>query len=242
MVAIIIPGRNGPIAAGSTGGSTAAADFVARTVDNMWEAQYTTLIFNLVSTNYTLTKHGSPTFTPDRGFTGTQNAADYLDTGFNPSSGSPHFAIHSAHISAWCNNNTAVNAPVISLAETTPADSESQIFPKFSGNAYGRINDATPQSGGFTNADSTGFYVATRTSSAPAQEFYRNASAFGETPVAATGVANNTFVLLASRLNGTISAGTDHVLSAASIGSGLSAGDVTSLNTEIGTFRTAVGL
>jgi hypothetical protein len=56
---------------------------------------------NLVSSNYTLAPNGSPTFTADRGYTGgaDHNTTVWLDTGFNPATGSPHFVSGEAHIS-----------------------------------------------------------------------------------------------------------------------------------------------
>src|SRR5258706_10799563 len=66
----------------------------------------TTALLNLVSSSFTGTANGSPTFTADRGFTGTASSSTiYIDTGFNPSTAGGQYAQDAAHLSAWCLTN-----------------------------------------------------------------------------------------------------------------------------------------
>ncbi len=252
-------------------GSTASADFIARTVNNTWDAQYTTLIdnlvssgvwakldalwimcarteanaiLNLVSTSYTLTNNGC-TFAADDGFSG-DGVSDYIETGLNLSTAT-QFQRNSSHLSLWVNNSTSAGAPMFGVNTTACA---SDIWPKYSGDgkAYFRVNDDPANTGslGGTTSDSIGFYVASRTaaSGAGAIKGYKNSS----TPLVSASTAsvaaiNDTVVMLASKTNGTLGPYVDTAqLSAASVGAGLDATDFTSLYTEIGTFRTAVGL
>ncbi len=263
-------------------GSTASADFIARTVDNTWDAQYTTLIdglvsdgvwskldalwimctsteanaiLNLVSTSFTLVNTNGETFTAASGgvggFKNVSAPTAYLDTQFNPTTGGTQkYSQNSAHISVWANNNVQANSPL--MANST-SGTGSVIYPNYdtgSGHiSIYQINDATPTSSSFPTSPGgspIGFFVASRTgaSGGGSQEGYHNGSAQSVTPASSSAaVANDTFVLLADKFGGSITNQYGGIeISAASIGSGLSAGDVTNLYTRIGTFRTAVGL
>src|SRR5690349_9234537 len=69
-------------------------------------ANSATALTNLKSSSFGGTASGSPTFSVNAGYTGTDASSTvYIDTGFNPSSGSPSFTQNSNHLSIWANTN-----------------------------------------------------------------------------------------------------------------------------------------
>ena len=153
------PGRRG---GGSTPGAEASA-FLARTsgldtthtnayidlinglvADGVWTKfdllhvyatqDTTTAQLNLVQASYPATLHGSPTFTVDRGYTGTDaSTTKYIGTGFNPATAvSPQFVRNSAHLSAWNVTNVSANQAAIGIKEAG-SGRNTRVVPRDSG-------------------------------------------------------------------------------------------------------------
>ena len=191
---------------------------------------------------------GGPTFTADRGYTGTDNSSTvYIDSGFNPSTGTPNYTQNSAHISVWSNTNATSAAGGVSIGAQVSGASgqDTEIFPKFSdGKAYYRINDTSlGVSGGVANADSTGYYVANR-SGAATQQGYRNAVDQGIVAVSSAAIPNGNFIILGWIVYpaGTHKTGDAHQNCGVTIGGSLTSGQVTSLYNALRTYMTAVGV
>src|SRR5260221_11187046 len=78
---------------------------------------------------------GSPTFTTDRGYTGIDASSTvYLDTGFNPTVGTPQFAQNAGHLSAWSNTAAASSAnggAIIGLRDSTGVAQNSLVISRY---------------------------------------------------------------------------------------------------------------
>jgi len=125
----------------------------------------TTALLNLVQNRFNGVIHGTPAFTADRGFTGTDSSTTtYIATGFNHSVelATSRMKADAAHLSLWSltdatNNHSAVGAG------TADGLSTYNIFPRFSdGNSYYRV-----VSGAFGGpvpvSDPRGHFIASRT-------------------------------------------------------------------------------
>ena len=85
-----------------------------------------TAALNICGTGLGLTVNGAPQFTPDQGYTGTGHVADYLATGFVPSTASsPNWQLNSAHFGIYIQTN-----------RTTPCDCVDIGTNDFTGTAY----------------------------------------------------------------------------------------------------------
>lgn len=199
--------------------------------------------------NASITPQGSPTFTAYQGWTSVENSTTiYLETNFNPSSGTPKYSTNSNHMSAWVNNNVASSANqgwIMGLTKTTATASYNFIVPRSPGNNFNSLT-----TGGANTAiaallsDSSGLSLANRTG-ASAIESFRNAISQGTGSTAAAAAPNGTFALNAyynidttQRLGGCNGC----IASFFSIGAGLSGTQITNLYGRVGTYRTAVGL
>src|SRR5258706_6883060 len=117
---------------------------------------------NLVSSSFSATLNGAPTFTTDRGYTGVAASTTvYIDTGFNPSSGTPNFIQNSAHVSVWCVTNAAADV-VSAIGASNPSGQGTSLIPRHTnGSTFYRV---TAQGiSGVANAVSNGHYLASRT-------------------------------------------------------------------------------
>jgi hypothetical protein len=210
-------------------------------------ADSTTASLNLINTSFGAVLHGSPTFTADRGFTGVDGSSTvYIDTGYTAST-SGQWNLNSGHISGWCVTNvqsTSAGGTLLGYnGPNTSGTPQTNIIPRYSdGNAYFRVNDSpAPPSSGTANASSIGHWVASRTGS-NATAGYHNGSAF-LTPNAGTGtVPARKILVLAADVNGTVGAGTSNQMAMASIGAGLTSGDVSNFYSRLRTYMTAVGV
>lgn len=207
----------------------------------------TVALLNLVQNAYNPTANGSPTFTAYQGYNGVDGSTTvYLDTGFNPTSGSPNYTQNSAHISIWSNTNAtpASGARDIGFDGSITGQACAHIISKSSANTTNyRINDdRVGQSGGIANTDATGFYVASRSGSS-AQKGYRNNVDQSVGSVASGTLVSGNFYILALNTVGTgANSGSANQLCFASIGANLTATQVGQIYSRVGTYRTAVGL
>src|SRR6266404_190620 len=196
---------------------------------------------NLVSTSFNGTSVGPPTFTADRGFTGSPTA--YITTGFNPTTATtPKFVQNSAHISAW--NLTAIisnNDPLLGGFNVGPT-AHTYILPLFTdGKTYFRVNTTTAlPPDGSTLAGPTGHFIAVRTSSTNTQG-YRNGVLLNGPNTSGSTLLNEPMIMIGANSAGTPGGATLQVAEA-SVGTQLSTLEATKFYTRLRTYMSAVGV
>src|SRR5258706_6363418 len=269
-----ILGRSRPRTASGGGGGETASAFLARTsgLDSTHITAYTNLLngldtdgltskldmlhvyatqdsttalLNLVSSSFTGTANGSPTFTADRGFTGTNSSSTiYIDTGFNPSTASsPKFTKNSAHLSGWSLTNGTSSGPPLGVYDNPGTEVVAYIrFKYVDGDSYYRINGQDIAGDGGATADARGHFLGNRDTGTTIQG-YRNATASPGFTDGGTGptIPNRNIYSLAQNHNGT-PVGCSQQMAMASIGSSLSSTDVTNFYNRLRTYMTAVGV
>lgn len=203
----------------------------------------TTANLNLKSSSFTLTPNGSPNFSANNGYLGVEGSTTvFLDTGYNPNAvgGSP-YTLNRASIGVWIVSTNAQSAGNSMGALETSSGAGTGITPRFTDdNAYASIN-ATGGATGFGIANSTGFWVASRTD---ADQFtYRNGAQVGTgSTFPAISIPNFPLFILARNNNGSGAAGgTPYRVAAAFIAQDLTAGDVSTFNTLGCAYLTAIG-
>lgn len=177
---------------------------------------------NLVSSSFSATLNGSPTFTADTGYTGVDASTTiFINTGFNPTTAtSPKFTLNSGTIGAWILSDSQASAsgglPIAQYDGTHVA----QLLVWFSdGVSYCYLNQAASTTASATIAHSTGDWVCTRTAS-NAVALYRNGSSVGSSTDASTGESNNNIYVLARDNTGSADAGSGRQHAMAWIASG----------------------
>ena len=199
----------------------------------------TTALLNLISTSFNAVLNGGPTFTADRGFTGTNNSTTiYIDTGFNPATASsPKYTLNSSHISIWDASNTGQSAQGTMGAndgtntlELIPTFTDNLNYIAINGNSFTTVSNANPQ----------GHFIANRSGSSAVQS-YKNGSSIASASVTTTGLPNASVSTIAMNISGTRH-GSNIQASMASIGSSLSGTDATNFYNRLRTFMTAVGV
>src|SRR6266404_1955908 len=201
---------------------------------------------NLVSTSFNGTSVGPPTFTADRGFTGSPTA--YITTGFNPTTATtPKFILNSAHISAWNLTNTAPGGTTDAIlggfnAGPTGPTAHTYISPLFTdGKTYFRVNTTTAlPPDGSTLAGPTGHFIADRTSSTITQG-YRNGVLLNGPNTSGSTLLNEPMIMIGANSAGTPGGATLQVAEA-SVGTQLSTLDATHFYNRLRTYMTAVGV
>lgn len=166
----------------------------------------------------------TPTFTANRGFTGTGTAGEYIDTGFTPSVLGVAYQQDSASLGVYANNNIT-SAGV--AAGVSTGSSAYMVLRSNSNQQQYRMNDGTTVTvAGAT--DGSGLTVITRTG-ATATQGYQRGAAFGA-------AASNASTL---RPTGTIkylsAGGTSvlHELSFGFFGGGLTGSEVAALTVRV---------
>ena len=184
---------------------------------------------NWVADQYNLTAVSSPVFTTDRGYQGDA-ASSYLETNFNPTTAvSPKFVQNSGHFSFW-------SLTALGSSGGVDAGNGNTLLVQFPASFSHRVNTAT--SGAIGLAAQAGSMTSSRTGSTGADNVgYRNATAVVAANTSAA--PDNSSIRLLGR-SGTISYSSRQG-AAASIGSGLTAGEVTSLYNARLAFLQAVG-
>lgn len=191
-------------------------------------------LLNLVSTSFNASLIGAPTFTADRGFTGTGALTAVVDTGFNPSTAAGLYTQNSAHLSAWSNTTGANSA---SVAGANGA-SITNIYPNFgTSDTYIRINDSVA-SGQVGTTAGLGWYMGSRNSSSN-RDAYNNNTSLGNTPSATSAaLANLNIYFLGSNANDA----TTRQITMGSIGGALTSTDAGNFYSRLRTYMTAVGV
>lgn len=210
----------------------------------MFATQDTTnALLNLVSASFAATANGSPTFTVDRGYNGTNGSSTvYLDTGFNPSTAGGKYTQNDAHLSLYSNTNSAA-ASILELGLVTSAQTTTQIGCRFTSDlAFYRVNDNSTASAGVAVTTSNGFYCGVRTSSS-ASFGYKDAVDQGVSAVTSAALTNGNFPLLLQRtVPATLTSGSARQLCMASFGGSLTPAEVSSFNTHLRAYLGSMGV
>lgn len=196
-------------------------------------------LLNLVSSSFNGTAHGSPSFAANTGFTGVDSSTTvYIDTGFNPSTAGGNYSQNSAHGSVWNNNNVQASAgggAVMgnwNVAGTVLLD----IAPRIPTNSFSLfVNGGTAING--TISSSVGHYLGNRASSTSITGYQNASSVMTSGSNASAALINaNIYVLAINETTIGPSTGSALQVMAATIGGGLTTGDITNLCHETNTY------
>jgi hypothetical protein len=208
---------------------------------------------NLVSSNFTATVVGSPTFTTDRGYTGVDNSSgNYLDTGFNPFASATHMTAGSAAIGAWALTNTlssATGGTILGVNDTGSGfagiGAYSYVAPRIPPNNWflGILDVGAGAGPGLTGAstDARGDWIVTRSNTTD-ETAYKNGALLASGTTTSGHLASFNFYVLAYNNNGTGAAGgSDLQVANAFASSGLSAAAALRVHNRLCTWHIAVG-
>jgi hypothetical protein len=202
---------------------------------------------NLISTSFTPTLNGSPTFTANKGYVGADASSTiYIDTGMDvgvnttqcvSSSGSA-----SCSLTLVVQDNLQASASGGVCAGTTTTGHQTRIVPWYSDGTQQWDTLSASQTTGFSTSASKGRFVSNRSGLATSQ-FYKNGSSIATSTTANDTTPNGTNMYVLAVENGSSAAvaGCGNYVGAYGIGSSLSAGDVTNLDGLLAAFGTAVG-
>jgi hypothetical protein len=154
----------------------------------------------------------------------------YANTGLTPST---TLSLNNTHLSVYSRTNTNVGAD-IGCGSTGAAF---QLDSRTAGNYRGIANNLTFAT--VANADSRGWFTISRTSSTLLTT-YKNGASSATSAVVSISRPTTGLVLGARNNNGTIDSYTSRELAFASIGSGLSSGEASTLYTLIQAFQTSL--
>jgi hypothetical protein len=220
-------------------------DGVFTKFDRLWlfaaENQTSALID--IITNNRATAVNSPTFTTDRGYTGTSGTSGTLiNSNYNATLNAINFSQNAASMSTWVvtspgnigNSNAGCTIGQISIQDTSlfiPLGSD--------GNVYARINSGSPSGSQGTPGSYLGHWFINR-SGANATQLYQNGSSFSSPNDASGPPENINFSILAGQLASAFGFGGQ--LAMASIGGNLNSTDVSNFYSRLRTYMTAVGV
>lgn len=204
----------------------------------------TTAGLNLVSTSYTLTVHGTLTFTADSGWLG-DGSTGFLDTGMAATAAGLNFTQNSATVGLY---------DLASGGQTSPIQMGEDAATNFDVNfgvmqtAAGGRDEATLTSTGqqtTADANTNGSYLLTRTGSA-STTLYRNGSSFA-TLTSTSGSLSNCNIYIFADNGSSCPAGSaggfaSDKLSAAFIGGGLNSTQAGKVQSRINAYMTALGI
>jgi hypothetical protein len=182
---------------------------------------------------------GSPTFTPDGGFTGQDLAgpSKYIRLGYNMNTG-PNYSQNSAHISVWNATNiiATIGGNFVGARNTglfsSPGISNSDLF-------FPTINSST-NAGTFAVAGvRNGHWLVNRTGAA-LNDGYRNASLVVSPNQTSAAVSSDEFYALCSSFGGGSENGTPNQISAVSFGGSLTSGEITAFYNRLATYMAGV--
>jgi hypothetical protein len=154
----------------------------------------------------------------------------YANTGILPST---VLSLNDAHLGVYLRTNNSLGVDIGSASATLITN----VAARLSGNYFGFINQTlTPT---VANAASTGHYISSRTTSI-LNTSYKNGSSILASTAVSTGRPALNIYLGARNLSGVASNFSQRELAMASIGSGLTAGEVSTLYTLIQAFQTSL--
>jgi len=206
-------------------------------LDRLWnfatEYQQHATISIVTPTSTAITEVNSPTWVASLGYTGN-GTTQYLDTGFNPSSGGM-YTQNNGSIGFYSRTNSDL-ASGVDMGCSYGA-STITIFARNTNTFYNRINAAS--STGVSNADSRGFFAGSRSSSTT-QLGFKNGSQVSSGSQTSNALVNYNMYIMAYNYNGGGPANwTTRQYAMAFIGTG--AIDQGTLYAAIQTFATTMG-
>jgi hypothetical protein len=207
-------------------------------LDRLWlfAAENATQALTDLVARATATAVNSPTFTANRGYRGNGSSA-YVNTGFNPTSGSPHYTQNAAHWGLWVETaqGTATmrlggqdSSGVTEMAGTAAA---STLY------SYG-VNQASGASSGVSNTALGSFHFV-RTGASAIQAYHNGAQSATATN-ASIAIPNNNLFALAGNNAGTAFSPTDGRLSGIYAGGALTGTQVAAFHAALRAYMTAV--
>jgi len=162
----------------------------------------------------------------------------YGDTNLNDNT---VLSLNDVHLSVYINTNSQDSGADFGVVSNTVASSLQGFIRQPSPDTnllFGRVHDDTYVS--ISNTSSTGLYVFTRTAS-NARAFYKNGSSIGSDTTTSIAKANGNMYLFARNSVGTgANQFNSRQQSFATIGLGLTSGQVSTLSTIINTFQTSI--
>lgn len=189
---------------------------------------------NFKGSSFTLTGVNSPTFTTDRGYAG-DGSTSLLDSGFNPSTAGGAFALNSAHLGVWMQQDTAASGvfPFGNLAATIAPN-------QATGTQQVRLNaSATATTGAVTSG--LKHYALNRNNSATIDSWIGGAKAISAFAQTSSAMSSLTMTVCGRQT----AAGTyqydSRRIAAAHWGSALADADVSALYNALSAYMTAVG-
>lgn len=192
-----------------------------------------TALMNLKSSSYTPMLVSTPTFTVNKGYTGT--ASSCINTNYNPSTAGGLFTLNSAHISVW--DLTSRSAAAVYVCGSHDGTTETIIAPHFTGPlTYCRVND---NRAGIVDTVSNGHFIANRTTSSLVTGYLNGTSIGTQTFVGASITNANMFVCAGSNSGVILNPSTDQIASF-SAGVSLTGTQVTGLYNALHTYMQAV--
>jgi len=188
---------------------------------------------NLVSSNCTITAHGSPAFAANAGYTGVASSTTvYLDTGCNPTTDGGHFALGNSNMGLW--SLTAATGNVnFSMGSYDGTTADGVVIFTAGSNLQCFLNNAFTGTV-FGTADSFGAIDCDRASgSGNLTAYWRGGSVAtgGGSPAAVAN--NNVYILNLSTTGGAGNGGTPYQIAAAHFGSHLTAAQISSTGSDV---------
>jgi hypothetical protein len=216
------------------------ADGVWSSLDRLWlfAAENSTQARRDLVARAVATPQNSPTFTANRGYAGDALSA-YIDTGFNPASGSPHYARDSANFGAW----QYLAPTAVGGCGYLGTDSVNNgVYFNTGSNVPAGVNTNTgsPMISALPGAAS--YLVEAERTASTAQAIYQNAVSVATKNDASVAVVSRNFFALAVNSGSGAVLFSDGGISAAFIGSSLSASQRAARYRVLRTYMTAVGI
>jgi hypothetical protein len=190
-------------------------------------------LLNIVANgNFNGTANGSPTFTADSGYTGTDGSSTkYIDTGFNPiTATTPNMAQNSAHASIWLDDITAATTGGNDFGCMSGGHAMALNI-RFSDQiCYDRPN-MSDGAGGFTpGARNKGLWLINRSGASATQTYNNSSSTINTSSIASTTSPSLNMYVLNLNLTGSPSGGSGRKAMAFSAGASMN-------STQVGNFQ-----
>lgn len=216
--------------------NTFEAGLIANSLTGKFNALYpfvggtnTKHAFNFMNTStFALSFNGGWTHSANGALPNGTNA--YANTGITPST---TLSLNDTHFSAYLRNNTNAGADIGCQSTGTAIELDSRNV----GNFRGIANNLTFAT--VANTDSRGWFTVSRTTSTLLTTYKNGASSATSAAVSISRPTTNLF-LAARNNNGTTESYTARELAFASVGSGLSSGDASTLYTLIQAMQTSL--
>jgi hypothetical protein len=220
-------------------------DGVWTKLDRLWllAAQNTTCALVDIVALATGTAVNSPTFTADRGYTGN-GANMYIDTNFNPTSGTPKYSQNSACFFAW-NNTAGADVGCILGSVTSSITNGTLLIKHTDTNQYSSIcaNPIDALYGAYTfafnSASGTGLWLLNRSSSSAATADFNGADQSAPINGTSAAFASDKFAVLLGYAGAGYSS---QQCSCAGWGSSLTSGERAAVYSRLRTYMTSVGV